>query len=1114
MARDDEIGTEELFEQFMQLDVDASGKISRRELGRYLVGDDLRHRFEVVFDTADTGISWAEALEGVAVGAIEEGSPAFDHPDCQVGLAVSRVNGEALAAGTTARTFRLAWQSNFHVHDRIVVEFFEPILIAHEFAKTLDIEIDESKVARKRRRKSSILREERRLRGGYLLEKVAKTRTKMLDALNTSRRHFVLPKIISSKRNIFRNQREDDDGTTFGGTFGADSRSSTTTATYLQGSMKGTILVTAKLEARAYAEVNDVERALGEALHRASRHSFDAESAVNYDKSTGIITIQSTGAPFRILGAQGPTRATSLHRQLRFPNDAPVVFKKSQSGSRQRHPRLGFRKSQDVRAFAYELLADFDGNNSGLLEFDEFRNLYSEHLATEDKRQLLRERVERRFRTEEEKRQLAKLEAQRLLREEYRLTLDKRREVSRDVTEAQRVAALDETFRDCDFQLRRHVAVTKKARKEQQQRMRYKTEDVTSQASSLTGPSRQKKDTRTTPDDESTIATTTQLIDDEHNDKRKSKRLEEKRNQLRRRDERLEEEKARFTEAERLRVEQEKECRRKRGAQNLATLGYVNVFDFPEDDLKSRRKEDHAACHPALASHAYKKKQEKEDVHPSLIGYARLPMTTPLPLAHAVSQYVARDLVDLLCVRKKEDNSQEAWRTFHTPPLCRGWARQHHRLLMSQHDRAELVHPVFYGGNVAKRSALSDAASTSPVVSGYSLEKRVFARPDQLRRGLLKHKPPIRRLPAGGGALDAYVGAKGGFDDDAEPCHLCLGGKLGCPFCFEFPLGFKPKDYAYAAKELDKKKKRPQEEEEDSQRATQQRPEEDEEDVVKKERPVLHTDLTTVAALGYRRLKTSQFCEILIKSVPCGDVVRLTVDIADTVSHVHHLFRSNSPMGSEETRMFLPTERGLIDFDVGDPRLYDAAAKIASPGTIQLQRYGLNKRGARAVIFHAASSRVLRAIQAYCEANLPVENLHDATTIVPYLDDVPRTLPDADRLQQQLLDVVELQERHNLEDRRADDIFKYQCDQREALAKARARVHAELADHRKNRDERGSSRKRPVADIDKLRDTITKASSSSPPPPSKTTKTAALALPLTNRNFFLLQQKTNNNNCE
>jgi Ca2+-binding EF-hand superfamily protein len=53
-----QVSIDEIFDSFQEIDVDASGKVSKRELERYLAGGDIQHTFVVVFKTADIGCDW------------------------------------------------------------------------------------------------------------------------------------------------------------------------------------------------------------------------------------------------------------------------------------------------------------------------------------------------------------------------------------------------------------------------------------------------------------------------------------------------------------------------------------------------------------------------------------------------------------------------------------------------------------------------------------------------------------------------------------------------------------------------------------------------------------------------------------------------------------------------------------------------------------------------------------------------------------------------------------------------------------------------------------------------------------------------------------------------
>lgn len=154
------VSIDEVFDSFQSIDVDASGKVSKRELERYLAGSDIRHTFIVVFETADTGITWDDGVnESVVIATIEPGSPASDNVDVVVGLAIASVNGSAIPMGG-ANMLRKAWRSllaerhiamecGLKTEDSTeiicVSRFYEPFIIVHDFAHTLDLEINTSR---------------------------------------------------------------------------------------------------------------------------------------------------------------------------------------------------------------------------------------------------------------------------------------------------------------------------------------------------------------------------------------------------------------------------------------------------------------------------------------------------------------------------------------------------------------------------------------------------------------------------------------------------------------------------------------------------------------------------------------------------------------------------------------------------------------------------------------------------------------------------------------------------------------------------------------------------------------------------------------------------------
>ena len=120
------VSIDEVFDHFQLLDVDASGKVSKRELERFLAGSDVLHTFIATFDTTDVGISWDDGTKGcvspgvclckiqtflikVVVASIEPGSPADENSDILIGLALASVNGAQLPEGG-AQMLRKVWR--------------------------------------------------------------------------------------------------------------------------------------------------------------------------------------------------------------------------------------------------------------------------------------------------------------------------------------------------------------------------------------------------------------------------------------------------------------------------------------------------------------------------------------------------------------------------------------------------------------------------------------------------------------------------------------------------------------------------------------------------------------------------------------------------------------------------------------------------------------------------------------------------------------------------------------------------------------------------------------------------------------------------------------------
>lgn len=139
-----------------------------------------------------------------------------------------------------------------------LVRFYEPFIIVHDFAHTLDLEIDTSRKKQVQKGRST----------NGTTPKPKKQWSKFLSKLHQGP----------------STQRLD----------------SSLTTRQLQ-------VVTANLDTRAYAFARDVVEALGDALFVAAPNYFRHESAVSSNESLGILSIRSDRSPFRLL-VDGPTR--------------------------------------------------------------------------------------------------------------------------------------------------------------------------------------------------------------------------------------------------------------------------------------------------------------------------------------------------------------------------------------------------------------------------------------------------------------------------------------------------------------------------------------------------------------------------------------------------------------------------------------------------------------------------------------------------------------------------------------------------------------------------------------------------------------------------------------
>ncbi|KAJ1461262.1 hypothetical protein M885DRAFT_584779 [Pelagophyceae sp. CCMP2097] len=978
---------DEIFEVYSQLDVDASGRVSCRELERFLAGDDLHHTFIVEFSTADIGITWKDGLDGsVVVSTIERGSPAHDAEDVIPGLALARVDGAFPPEGGAAALTK-GWPQLVGLRGKTRIEFYEPFCITHEFAKDLDFEVY--------KRKTGILEPESP--GGKL------------------------PVLRNSS--FSKNKSPVDTGG-----WGAQ-----------LAEKRATRIFTATLPSLAFATAEALALRLCEALQDAAPFIF-GEGCV--DQISGVITLRSE-QPFRLVTSGGPSKDTSMHRVLGLrgcekSDDEGMAFELVGESKLQTSMRLGFKTSQQVRTFTAELLPKYDSNLNGSLEFDEFRVLYVTRLFFPQDRAVLRQQVKERFRTDAEKQRLADAAAAALRREAFKLDLKEKRACNKLIVENQKCLLKSgaTTFVDCDGTIRRirgvTATVTLEGRKERKAAEKaFKADQLLLAAQSPSGreaawretvmreavrrdaargdPLRRSGDGSQSGD---VVAQTAALhasgdrgtrVDGTSSEtdlaraglalgrsgRRPSDSLLRKRGRAlqvaawrhKKADARqaaVDSAEAAFSAGRRA-----AEAKQKQAVVSLRGRSYENAA-APLGEATARpvfTLEDHAAPHPAFQGRAFKRTAWATASSPVFSGLVR----HPAAVAEAPS---ARDLLRAVDDLKHLDQPCR-WRNVPAPPLCHGVARARFRAVTQAYDNAEIAHPATWGCVLAPAAGgfSDDVRTSAPALQGYALERQAALRREKKGSAAraAKFLSPVRRLQRGGGCLDADAGYKAGYDDDAEACHICLGGGGGCPWCFEFAEGTRASDFAFSLVS-------------DASPAPTKK---------------IHTDLTTRSSVVHHRHARDKLARALIKSMPCGQVTSLTLNCDMPVGHVHHLLRSNSATGNDPYAfMCIPTERGLVSFECVD----DAAARIVDvlttpdPAAVPLSRYGFTQ-GAKAVLFHGFDKEIMWSlVSSFANCNLDLSRPDRANDVVRHLDYVPPSLPGHDAVQRALWDLFLVQE--------------------------------------------------------------------------------------------------------
>ncbi|CAM9150534.1 unnamed protein product [Ectocarpus sp. 12 AP-2014] len=316
--------------------------------------------------------------------------------------------------------------------------------------------------------------------------------------------------------------------------------------------------------------------------------------------------------------------------------------------------------------------------------------------------------------------------------------------------------------------------------------------------------------------------------------------------------------------------------------------------------------------------------------------------------------------------------------TFPLAPSTRGKVRQRLREVGTTYDSAGLVHPSCFGLMTIPDD--QDSRHQSPVFFGYDLVKKPRSRGGALE----DHEKPKRE--------DFVVHRKG------KSCPVCLVGKPGCPCCWDFPEGYVPHDFAYlgpfedtSASRLTSRRSSSRSTVDGGGSVSSLPPVGDKivstprtpvaaaaadrvetgaaasgspagrrvsllmegmhgvittdkgegADSEEKEKPELHTDLTTSAAITLYRSIVGSIIRIFVKVIPCGTATCLWMDSSWPVSYLFDLWRANAAEGCTiDAFMCLPTIPGLWNLDNRNLPETDTTLGVHT-GNLPLSTYNL-----------------------------------------------------------------------------------------------------------------------------------------------------------------------------
>ena len=716
------------------------------------------------------------------------------------------------------------------------------------------------------------------------------------------------------------------------------------------------------------------------------------KAKVSFDRDNLKFSFDSGGPDFRLLWKTGPSKNEKAGPSLGFFNE-DTDFDDEHTGMPMSLDLNMMLTADQTHIFTVELAKEFNESFNGSLEFDEFAAMYNLYLKDEKKRQVLVDRVVERFLSVG-------------MKEERRILLEEKAKVKKR-------AKAQLKSRGKQKALARAQADKRKAnmKKDEDGVFRQRTR------SELGGPD------FVPPAPPALLApppkTPSEIERGKKEEEAKAKAKVQKQKQM---DKSKAKAKAlsQAIKDQELAAQKTLEWQKRQNKLQLAMLGLESLV------------EDKAAqqFHPACTGFILKKRSEEEDcstISPMYFGYQNMKVgggktTAGLKLGSNYAKYKSKK------VKHAEIEKNEVSFARETPcaPITTGKVRAKYKEFGERYDNQEIISPAFFGQMTVASKPLNPELS-HPAFHGYLLVKR-----------------PVVEDDAADAAASKKKGGKEGAEEEEEECIICYVGKPGCPMCWNFPAEFSFMDYAYEGP-------RARGVSEVKEKGGSDDGEEEEE-----EKPEIHTSLTTSNAIKLFRSVNQHWVTIYVKTVPCGQIVKMQVEAEWTVQDMYENFRSASTYGSaRDCFLFLPTEQGVYSMENEDLPETDTTNAVTT-GLVPLKRYNFSTNMSVIVLLHFQFFSEMTTcinVAGYLNQNLNLA-FKPETKIISFTDSIPKNLPGSDEVQKQLINLVKLtiqqdtkmrEEDFNADNAERGTKIKFKVDEiKEKLLVERKRVAAEL----------------------------------------------------------------------